>query len=332
MNSPGCPVALCFVRALPVLFIGLGWAISSPALAAGDAFLSAIYAVTNAESRVAQFDRFGNLIRDYPVPFLAASIDVDQEGNVYVISHVFLGPSTGNFIRKYSPTGASLGVLAQSGIEPFWLGLNVTADGTIFFGVNGLTDTVARLPSSGGTPETFATISSVAPGAPFSVEFDSQDRLYSLDDDAIERFSVSGASLGVFATTPASPSHGFITDLAIDGDDNVYATTFNNRLVKYGPDGAPIYSVPLATGVRHVDVDRSDVLYVAGVDVGNGVSKFIQRIDSADGSFLGNFATVPGEIFGIAIYDPVPEPGSILLAGLGVVASGVFVAKRRRDP
>jgi len=273
--------------------------------------LSAVRFEGNGVGSLDQFDSAGNLLREIPIDGFPSSVAMDRVGNAYVIlNQLHIGG--GWRVDKYGPAGQSLGTIVPSAGDNL-LGLGIDTADRLYVGHNSITDTVRRFELDGAPLGIFATVSTPGPGAPFALEFDSAGRLYVPDSYAVERFDANGASLGVFATVPDF-GNTFVTDLAFDSLGTLYVHTLDDKIFKFDTAGAQLDSLNLpGDGGNRFDIDRNDTLYLAG----SSITKY-----STTGASIGVFAAGRGgEYYDIAIFDPIPEPGTGVLFAIGIVAT-----------
>lgn len=292
-------------------------------------------------------------------------IVLDGAGNVYVANTGRLinsGPFNST-IYKYSPTGTLLNTFAlTSNSAP--LGLTFGPDGFLYASAtNGLPPPPGQLATAVNAifrinPNTgaFAQWNTAGPGGPIptiqfpvqptprnymGVAFDAQGRLYVADNfrNRIDRYDTNGAYLGVFATTNMDGPYGIVFDRFGNLLVSNYSKLANpvDSITAYSPTGAflgtLINTFPQLAGPAGMAFDGSGNLLVANnfVDL-NGQGSIVKFSINYTGStptgvnFLGSVLTgLNGPVF-LA----VPEPASIALATVGVLAVGVVGARVRR--
>jgi sugar lactone lactonase YvrE len=158
------------------------------------------------------FDRAGNLYvasSSYITKFTPAGVPstftstgvsagqglaFDQAGNLYVANW------SGSTIRKYSPTGANLGVFASTGLSGP-VGLAFDGAGNLY-AANRENNTIWKY-TPGGVGSLFASTGLISPRG---LAFDSAGNLYAanMTGYTIEKFSPTGIDLGAFADFSAT--------------------------------------------------------------------------------------------------------------------------------
>ncbi len=249
----------------------------------------------------------------------------DAAGNVYV-SNV----GNINTVEEFSPTGADLGTFASSGlVHPD--GLAFDAAGNLYV-ANTFAGSIEKFSPTGTD---LGTVASGLPG-PVGLAFDAAGNLYAAIEGSgtIEKFSPSGADLGTFASSGGSAPIG----LAFDAAGNLYVSNANSNTVeKISPTGTDLGT--FASGLSDpagLAFDAAGNLYVANGDTGT-IEEF-----SPTGADLGTFASglgnptglafVPGEGgLPLANLEPVPQPSSLTMAGIGLATGlgGLALARFR---
>ena len=304
MNASAITTAVCSLFALPAL-----------------AQAASIFVTGYSSPHVAWLNSSGASLGAYASTGIApgnTNLTFDAGGNLYVSINA-------NWtIRKFSPTGADLGVFTTQGVQAPW-GLAVNSENILY---------VANA-HSGAPSVTFYDAAGnltgmlTSPGlvTPIGITFDSLDNLYVADESAgnVRKFSASGTDLGIFASGFNHP-----TGVAINSAGNVYvANSHANSVEIYDATGAFIASLtsPNFDHPRTLAFDDDGFLYVVNA-LSDTISRFSPALDD-----LGIFA--PTGVIGsggIAISSAVPEPSaSAMLLGTGALMTAITRRRRRKN-
>lgn len=245
----------------------------------------------------------------------------DIGGNLYVANN-------GNYtIGKCTPGGVG-SVFASTDFEAP-LGLAFDSAGNLYQSYLG-GEILKYTP--GGVRSTFAT------GVyALGLAFDSAGNLYATTSgyNTIEKFSPTGAYLGVFASTDLN----FPSGLAFDSAGNLYVSNGgDNTITKFTSGGVGSVFATGLDGPLGLAFDSADNLYVAN-SIGNGstIEKF-----SPTGTNLGTFASASLSYPEFLVFtddngvplpltNQAPEPTTLSLAAVGSLTLLRRNARRRRN-
>ncbi len=152
---------------------------------------------------------------------IADGLAFDKAGDLYVVDN------GANLVKKFSPTGADLGVFASTGLSGP-TGLVFDAAGNLYV-ANYNSGTVAKFSPTGAYLGTFAS----GLNGPQGLALDKSGNLYvtsgqfNTSGGSVEEFSSNGTNLGTFASTGLSGP----TSLVFDKSGNLYVTNFHNNTV-----------------------------------------------------------------------------------------------------
>ena len=144
----------------------------------------------------------------------------------------------------------------------------------------------------------------------------------------VKRFDATGTDVGQVIADGASGLAG-PTGLAISGNTLYTASIMSGTILQtdlttditsaFATTGSPFEVGPLAL--------LSDGSLLAGSPSGNNgnIYQF-----GTDGTLLSTFASGLGQVGGIATAAAVPEPGTLGLAAISIVAGGLWLRRRRR--
>ena len=276
----------------------------------------------------ADLGTFANHSLSYP-----SAMAFDSTGNLYA-GNALSGP----YIEKFSPNGTDLGHFASGSILNLPTGLAFDSVGNLYV-ANENGPNVERFSSSGIDVGAFGS----ALSGPFSIAFDGAGNLYvangtrqTIDDFSIEKFSPTGADLGLFVSSGLSLPAQILFDHAgnlyvqntLIGIIGISAT--KSWIEKFSPSGTDL-GVFANTGSvfpSNLAFDGAGNLYAS---IGSTIEKY-----SPEGIDLGVFASGLNSAGALAFTDdsgvplplpptPTPEPGTFCLLGLGAA----FFATRR---
>jgi DNA-binding beta-propeller fold protein YncE len=148
--------------------------------------------------------------------------------------------------------------------------------------------------------------------------------------NAILRFNgTTGAFLNTFATGLNAPAG---VTVAPDGSIFV-ANDGANNVIRYSTAGAVLNTITAAgmTAPSSIVFDGVGGMYVASA-TGNAIYRFDANLATNTFGPGAVFATAGLSIPTSLALRPVPEPSSVILVGLGVVAAAGTVARRARRP
>jgi sugar lactone lactonase YvrE len=286
--------------------------------AAGNASAAFMYVLNENDDSVNRYSSDGTNLGSVTA-FNLQGIAADAAGNLYASSG---GTSTN--IRKYSPTGTSLGIFAVTSAEAAGP-LEFDSQGNLYE-AEWQNNVIRKYSPSGVSLGIFA--SGGALNSPGAMAFDAAGDMYVTNAfNTIREFSPTGADLGVFATVQ-SPG-----GLAFDAAGNLYVSNGLNSLIrKFSATGVDLGTFATTGAANNspsgLAFDSRGDLYVAYFGT-NAIHKF-----SPTGADLGNFAAVVSGVFpqspdGPTVLVIVPEPASILLVVFGAITL-VALARRPR--
>lgn len=252
----------------------------------------------------------------------AMGIGFDSFGNLYVANRNSWDTTQVHAtISKYDPDGNSLGPLANNFLD-YPNGLAIDKDNYVY----------AASQQYGWIPVykpdgTFDRLLD-GPTTLYGIAVDSNKNLYATNPNAgaVIKFD----SQGNLINTPGTPFGGYDFGnsgryaiinpffIAVDSDDNVYATSQVDRTIdarqtvkKFSSDGSYLLTFDtdyLTNGVGGLVVDRQGNLFVAS---GRNIVKF-----NSSGNFVLSWSTGNLDPYYLAV--PVPEPSTYILCTLCV--------------
>ncbi len=232
----------------------------------------------------------------------------DRAGNLYVAL-------ADNTIHEFAPTGADLGVFAHRGLSRPQ-DMIFDNSGNLFV-ANKQDNTVHKFGPTGADLGTFAT---AGLNQPSGLAFDASGNLYvsNLAEKTIHRFAPNGTDLGIFVSAPTLNQ---ITDITFDSQGNLYAasSTSADGIHKYDPTGDDLGTFnPLRT--FGLAFDNKGNLFGSGSFNDIVVADPLGDITS----FQTSFDTQSFNKLGFLAFVPVPEPPSILLIIVAILAAIFF--------
>jgi hypothetical protein len=342
------------VLSLLVLAVG-------PAPALADIFFTE-YGSTPSLSTVNRVNDAGVTIWSRNVDLDSATgIAVDGTGNVYVANtgRALNTPPNNSTIVKYDANGNFIARFNVGNIVPpntapntAPIGLTIGPDGFLYTSATNTNQIFRINPTTGA----FSQFNTAGPGGTIpppnlppppdvprnylGLAFDGAGRLYVADNfrNEIDRYSASGAYLGVFASTNMDGPYG----IAFDRFGNLFVANYSklanpvDTITVYSPTGTfsttIANSFPQLAGPAGLAFDAQGNLLVANnfvdIDGAGSIVKFsISYTGSTPtgGTFLG---TVKGGLNG-PVFLAVPEPASVVLAGTGILlAAAVGIGAR----
>lgn len=235
---------------------------------------------------------------------------------------IWVSEQIGDRISRWSLTGSALGQIgggATGGLDNIrGMGLNngivyVTNDGT---GNGATADSLARYDISGNS---LGVLTLSGTTGPFGVLFHQGNMLVSSSaaTDDIHRYDFNGASLGTFHNS-TSLNFAEQMDFALNGDILVAGFSSNN-IVRLDPNTGALISSFTASGARGVrQLSNGNILWTSGTGV------FVFDVNSLTSTSV---YTGGGRYLDFVTFNPVPEPGAIVLIAVGML----MMTLRRRD-
>lgn len=298
------------------------------AAAAVTAFvLGAPHSRASYDIYVSQFDgsKTGQVLKfdasGHPSVFATTGLNVptglafDGQGNL-LVSDTYDGE-----IRKFSSTGASLGVLASTNLESAY-GLALDGVGNLYVGSNN--DVVRLSATTGAELGRF-----MAGGTPTQIVIDAAGHLdvVNLNGGEVHQFAQDGTDRGPLVAGLDRPF-----GLAIGTNGELFVSElFSNRIRHFSSTGQDL-GVFAASGLSNpsgLAFDGDGNLYV--LNNNNGANGYVREFSST-GVDLGIVASgISGGTFIALRPSAVPEPGSLTLVGLGL-GSLLVLKVRRRNP
>lgn len=284
-------------------------------IAAPAAARAEVVVLASSFDRIVRIDSSGQQTT-FLTGFVAVTgMTFDANGNLFVADN-----QAGN-IRRFSPSGQDLGIFAAPGKDMTY-SLVFDPTGNLYV-TNAGTSTIRKYAPTGQLLQEFSARGDTPTG--IVVDGDGNLLVANLNSRHIRKLSPTGADLGIFA--PVGPNGPF--GLAFDASDNLYVTNlFGNQVREFSPTGADLgvfvsAGLNVASGLAF-DLDGN--LYVANnVDGTNGnVRKF-----SPAGQDLGTIASgLRGAVAVLVQGEPVPEPSSFLILGLGLTGLALHLLRR----
>lgn len=260
-----------------------------------------------------------SLISD-PVRFGTPKNAIDSGRGTILVSDqiadaVFEYDFSGNFLGTII-SGASSGIDNIRGIDVFGGDLYVTVGGGVY------NNTVQRFQLDGTRVGTFASTNL---SSPFDVFFRAGDVLVSNSTGSdIERFGLDGTYLGKFVDSNGVTNVDFPEQISARQNGNVLVAGFSAPagIYEYTAAGALANYYNVGTGLRGVyELQNGLFLFTDG----NSISTFNPTTGAlADVITGGSFQYI--ELAAGA--NVIPEPGTIVLLGVGLL--GTTIVRRRR--
>jgi WD40 repeat protein len=268
------------------------------------------------------------------------SMAMGPDGNLY-IGENGNGSTFAPRISKYEPATLTLSTVYPFASFEVFPGSLVFQGNSLLIGRNpfyGNTGPIVKMTNViSGTPAVsdYTTGGSLASSPGLALASDGQlyvsDQTYNftsgIASGPVKRFDAAGTYVGEVIADGASGLAG-PTGLAISGNTLYTASIMSGTILQtdlttdittaFATTGSPFEVGPLAL--------LSDGSLLAGSPSGNGnIYQF-----GTDGTLLSTFASGLGQVGGISTVSAVPEPGTLGLAAIGIVAGGLWLRQRRR--
>ncbi len=277
----------------------------------------------STNNRIVLFDPFnGSVVNSnyFPLPASTTPIHAMQVNN-----EIWVSMQVGDRVERYSLTGSFLGQIGggpSGGLDNIrGMGLiNNTVYVTNGGAANGSpgSNAVVMFNTSGGSLGSFLASGSSSPFGVFSHQGNMLVSSSSANDD-IHRYTLAGASLGTFHNTTALNFAEQMT-LAVNGDILTAGFSTNN-VVRLDPNTGALLSSFAASGARGVyQLGNGNILWSSGA----GVSVFDVGLGTSSSVYTGG-----GRYLDLVNFTSVPEPTSLLLAGMTVGSLGLAYRYRR---
>lgn len=230
-------------------------------------------------------------------------IAFDKSGNIYIVE------TGAGVVLKITPTG-SQSIFAQIQAPE---GVAIDAAGNVY--ISSFTSTVFKF-TPGGTRSTFAT------GAGGVLAFDQTGNLYASEFTLsyITRITPAGAESQIVTGLIEGPNA-----MAFDVNGNVFISQFNSGdILEITPAGARSIFASELHSPSGLAFDASGNLFAAASN-GNAIFEFTPS-GVRSTFFLGTPGFyAPGDL----AFNPVPEPSSLILIGIGVFGFAVVTRRTR---
>jgi len=285
-------------------------------------------------------------------------IKADAAGNVYVVDQGLSASSTfHDSVAKYTAGGAPLGFFVTPATPPgntLNVPVDIAFDGSGNAYVTNQPNYIARYDSAGNFQFSFGTLST---NSPTGIGYNPVNGLlYVVNSGTVgtnaNSFLIYNPALVNTPTLPTviTPTGSGVLDggqqVAFDQNGNVFIASFGtssgipiSRVQEYAANGTFIRTIATTTsGAEGVAYDpTSNILYVSYLGTspnspsGTPTSGFIEKyLIGATVTDLGALATglnQPAYLLNVA---PIPEPGSVVLMGMGLVAMVGYRVRRGR--
>ena len=268
------------------------------------------------------------------------SMAMGPDGNLYIGENGD-GSSFAPRISKYEPATLTLSTVYPFANFEVFPGSLVFQGNSLLIGRNpfyGNTGPIVKMTNViSGTPAVsdYTTGVSLASSPGLALASDGQlyvsDQTYNftsgIASGPVKRFDAAGTYVGEVIADGASGLAG-PTGLAISGNTLYTASIMSGTILQ--TDLTTDITTAFATTGTPFEVGSlallSDGSLLAGSPSGNGnIYQF-----GTDGTLLSTFASGLGQVGGIATAAAVPEPGTLGLAAIGIVAGGLWLRQRRR--
>jgi len=208
-----------------------------------------------------QSPEFGSVGLDHPRGVVA-----DDQGNVYIAD------TSNHRIQKYDSTGdfVSSWGSAGSGNEEFNLPAGLAIYKSVLYIADQNNNRIQRTDLDGNFLEALGSPTCSDFAGPRDISFDHQGNMYvaEIEGQRVQKLDENGNHLTFFNKGCPSPgklrgNSCEVSSVAIDSNDNVYATYMNHKLVKYSSSGDVLATIDFTEGTPiGIAVDSEDNIFV----------------------------------------------------------------------
>ena len=244
-------------------------------------------------------------------------------GDVYVRTATGFG-ATDSSVVKYDYLGNLIPGWSVTGLS-YGKGMAVR-DGKIFIS-DGTAQTITWYSTTNSSVSGSLSSGSDAMGPVEALTFDSQGKLFAAGGSTIKRWDADLNYLGIVVGDSAN-----LTDIKMmPGSDGIRALRWDGYLLGWDNDG--VWTGPY---YHHAPPPWPQALWISPTGEyfrsATGSSGGIQLLDTATGTWWTVVPEQGGYFYypmGIADFQMIPEPGSVLVLGSGLLGALAFVRRRR---
>ena len=245
-------------------------------------------------------------------------------GDVYVRVTTDISSPTAGSVIKYDQHGNLVAGWSVTGLS-YGKGLAVRGDKV--FVADATAQTVKWYSTSDSSVSQSLSSGSDAMGPVEALAFDSQGKLFAAGGSTIKRWDADLNYLGIVVGDSAN-----LTDIKMmPGSDGIRALRWDGYLLGWDNDG--VWTGPY---YHHAPPPWPQALWISPTGEyfrsATGSSGGIQLLDTATGTWWTVVPEQGGYFYypmGIADFQMIPEPGSVLVLGSGLLGALAFVRRRR---